>query len=64
MLDLATLREWERREAAGRLERARERRKRHRRRLWLLVRLCALAALLWLFWRIGYETGLIAALRR
>ena len=48
------------REAARRdAERARARRAARWRMLWLVVRLGALAALIWAAWRIGYETGAI-----
>lgn len=35
-----------------------------RRSAFLALRLAILAALLWLAWRIGYETGLVAAIGR
>lgn len=49
---------------AAELELGRARNAAWRRFLWLAVRLAALAALLWAAWRIGYETGLVAAIGR
>lgn len=55
------------RRLAGEAARARkaaaaERTRWTRRTLWLWARLAILALLLWAAWRIGYETGLLAAL--